>query len=612
MKFDADGNLWIPESSGSRVDRFTPSTGELRFYLGFTNPVHIDLFGGNVYVSEETEGNGTVAILDPRVAPYTSFLITPQDLTVAPPITQKPATIMDSVITPLTYTPTVAPFAAADLTVTTSTVGIMHFGYNKTNAYGLTVAGGAVWAGSDGFLVRLVPQTIGDPTDQTIPVALQYGGDPVDRVRVDLTLSNRGTGTISGRALFEFSAAAYPKNTPFTLGPGETAVLSDAFVGAPTTLALVTGSIRLQVNSGTASDLFASARSALYLDNSGSFGFALPAQTTAEILQPGQSRTLFTNTRANEQTTFGYFSPGGGEATVQLVAPDGTLRGTKTLSVESNVTAQYNPAASFFGVAPEPGDVLRVTVTAGGLQPWVLIQDPVTRDVAVSLPISTTTDAVIPSVASLPTENVLWTSTLQISNPDTTETANVVATYYPIGAGPSAGVPLAVLPGGSLDLGDVVVSLFNASGTQGAVVLTSDLPVAISQRTAAQSLSDGGQYAGQGAALDGSSPVPAAGMEAVAVPDTATRRTNLMLFNRGSAGTATINAFDAAGAAVGQIVLPIGARTATRVNRVLAAAGAGGTPIGRIQVTATAGMQLYAETVEVDAGTLDTDVAPLH
>ena len=84
--------------------------------------------------------------------------------------------------------------------------------------------------------------------------------------------------------------------------------------------------------------------------------------------------------------------------------------------------------------------MLRVTVTAGVLQPWVLIQDPVTRDVAVSLPIEATTDAVIPNVASIPSgSRILWTSSLQISNPDPRERgARVASTYYPIGGSPTA------------------------------------------------------------------------------------------------------------------------------------------------------------------------------
>jgi virginiamycin B lyase len=610
LKFDSEGNLWIAEFSGTRVDRFNPATGELRTYLGFASPVHLDIFGGNIYVSQQTGGNGRISILDPKVAAHQTVTLTPDTLTVAV-LPRLPAQIRDSVITPITFTSTLAAFAPADLTVTASGAGVLNFQYNKTNAYGLTVDNGAVWTGSNGFLVRLIPQTLGGPTDQTIPLALQYGSAPADTVRVDLTLSNRGSEAISGTALFQYSAGAFPRSRAFTLAPGETALLQDAFAGAATSQDLVNGPIRLQVTAGQAADLYASARSARYLDNSGSFGLAAPAQNAAEILQSGTVRTLFTGSRTGDIATFGYFSPAGGQAVVQLIAPDGTVRGTQEIEVASNVVVEHNPTASLFGVAPEPGDVLLMTVTAGVLQPYVSVQDPATRDVAISLPIAASTDLVIPNVASIPTGSVLWTSTLQLSNSDAAHPATVVATYFPIGSGASS-VTLTLPPGGSLAIADVVADLFGAAPGQGALTLTSNVPIAASQRIAAQAVGGGGQYASQSPALDGSTAVPSGGLEAIGVLNTNYRRSNLLLFNRGAAGTVTINAFDASGAAVGQLLLPVGAQSAARVNRVLEAAGAGGVDLGRIRVQASAGMQLYAQTVDVDGVTADTDLYPLR
>ena len=311
LKFDSEGNLWITEFTGTRVDRFTPSTGELRIYPGFSNPVHLDIFGGNIYVSQQTGGNGRISILDPRVAAHQTVTLTPTDLTLADPITRPDADFRDSVITPVTFTSTLAPFAPADLTVTSSGTGLLNFNYNKTNAYGINVDNGAVWTGSNGFLVRLVPQTLGGPTDQTLPLALQYGAAPSDTVRVDLTLSNRGTQPISGTALYQYSAGAFPAARRFTLAAGQTVLLGDAFAGAATSQELVNGPIRLQVTAGTATDLYASARSARYLDNSGSFGLAATAQTLGETLQSGAVRTLFTGSRAGDIATFGYYSPSG-------------------------------------------------------------------------------------------------------------------------------------------------------------------------------------------------------------------------------------------------------------------------------------------------------------
>lgn len=614
MRFDEDGFLWITEFSAGRVDRFDITTGELRIYPGFLNPLHLDLFGGNVYVSEEsgatTSGaHGRVAILDPLVAPYVTQTLTPVTLTVGT-LTRSPAQIRDSVIAPVSFTPVNAAFAASDLIVTGGTPGILHVEHSKVNAYGIAVSGGAIWTGADGFLVRLVPQTIGGATDQTVPVALQQGSEPADLVRVDLTLYNRGNASLSGNALYQFSAGAFPKAKPFTVGPGETVLLEDAFLGAPSAQSLVLGPVRLQVTSGQASDLVASVRSARKRDDSGTFGLALPAQTSAEALQTGMSRTLFMASRPADISIFGYFSPSGAQAVAQLYAPDGTLRGTRTIAIESNVWVEHNPAASFFGAAPEPGDVVRVTVTSGVLQPYADVQDPLTRDVAISLPVEATTDAVIPNVASLPSGSAFWISGLQVSNPDTTRAATVTATYYPMGSGSSVVAGLSIPAGGTVAVTDAIADLFHASPGQGAIVFASDVPVAVWQRLAAQSKADGSQFASQSAALDAGATIAPGGATAAGVFATPSRRTNLLLFNRGAAGTATITVFDGSGATVGQILLPIGDHAAARVNRVLQAAG--GTGVGRIRVEASAGMRLYAQTVDVDAVTGDTEIANLR
>jgi sugar lactone lactonase YvrE len=612
MKFDSDGFLWMVELSGNRMDRFDIHTGEFRSYLGFNRPIHLDFYGGNIYVTQQTGGNGLLSIVDPRVAPYTVQTITPVDLVVAPPLARPNGSLRTSVITPVTFTPTNAQFASSDLVVTLSVPGILFVQWASPNAYGLVVDGGAFWAGSDGFLVNIVPQTLGGPTDQTIPIALQIGSPPADAVGVDLTLYNKGSTTISGTAFLQYSAGAFPYSRTFDVPAGGTTVLHDAFVGAATGTALSLGSVRIQVTSGTATDLAASARSARGVANNGTYGLTLPAQAASEILGVGASRVLFTGARPTDVSTFGFFSPTGGTATAELIGADGTSRATATIHVVSNVLEAHNPAASFFGLAAEPGDLVRVTVTDGVLQPWILIQDSITRDVAISLPVSPTADAVIPNVSSIPIGSRLWTSGLQAFNPAPGSAATVQATYYPIGGSPLT-ASFSLAPLGSASYGDMVTELFEAPPGQGAVVLTSNVPVAISFRNTARNLDDGSEYACQSPALDGAASVGAAGATAIGVEWTATRRTHLLLFNRGSAGTVTIHGIDASGASVGTLSVPVGANAAARVNSVLDALGAPDTTsVGAIRVEASPGMRLYAQTVNVDGVTGDTDLVALR
>ena len=660
-RFDESGYLWITESAGGRVDRLDPcpsqsssqraagcsggleDTIELHSWLGFTNPVHLDLFGGLVYVSEQTGSNGRVTILDPRIAPHgPSQLLAVQVLpflgdqssapigatgvirTIRPTPSSttcsttlpRPSTspCFDSTITPVNFTPTNAAFAASDLTVASVVPGLLSITFARTNAYGIGVRGGAVWAGSTASLVRLVPQTIGGSTDQTLPVAFQFGAPPADKVRADLTLHNKGSARVSGTALFQYSPAAFPHALAFDVGPGETALFSDAFVGAPTSASLMIGSVRLQVSTGTATDLLVSLRSNAVTDAGGSFGISLPAEAADQAVKTGDSRTLFTGARPGEVSVLGLFSPSGGQGTATLVASDGTVRGSQPISLESNVWLEHNPAASFFGLAPQPGDVIRIAVTSGVLQPYVTIQDPLTHDLALSLPVGTSTQAVIPNAGTAGgSGGTLWESGVFLSNPDPANGATVQATFYPLDAsGPAVTETRSLPPGSSLAILDAVTDLFHAAPGQGAIVLTSDLPVAASLRVSAQATPDAGQYASMLGAIDAAAAVPPGGALGIGIPNTPLRRTTLFLFNRGAAGVVQLTGYDASGNVVGHLSVSLASNVATRVSQILPSLGAPGTSLGSVRVEAATGMQVYAQTAEVDAQTSDTEYSDLH
>src|SRR6185436_10303101 len=95
-------------------------------------------------------------------------------------------------------------------------------------------------------------------------------------------------------------------------------------------------------------------------------------------------------------------------------------------------------------------------------------------------------------------------------------------------------------------IADVLPTLFAVSAGQGALLVSSDVPVAVSSRVAARKSE--GDYATFAAALDGAASIPdGATATAFGVPQTAVRRTHLLLFNRGSAGNVTIVGYDGAG-----------------------------------------------------------------
>ena len=621
MKFDEQGFLWITELSGTRVDRFDPVTGGLRVYPGIADPLHLDIFAGRIYVSQETGGNGSVAVLDPNVAPFSGGTLSSSPIELRTPaggatqvsircsVTISPASPCPTpnILTPTTFDSTNAQLAASDLPVTSSTPGILVTGFNSTQAYGLLVDGGAVWVGSGGKLIRLVLQTVGTADDLSVPVALQYGGPTNDQVRVDVTLFNRGNASITGDALFLFSPGSPVPSKRFSVGPGQTVLISDAFAGAPSEVSLLIGPVRLHMLSGQASDLLATVRTARALPSGASFGIAARAQPIAGPLSMGQTGTLFTGHRSSDISIFGFYSPTGANATATLVAPNGSVRGMGAIAIASNVAEEFNPAASFFGVSPEPGDVIRVQVTSGNLQPYVNIQDALTRDLAQSLPVAAGTDLVLPNAGSTAAgAGRTWASGLFLSNPDSTRAANVAATFVPLNGGSPVPAFLSLPAGGSLAFGDVVGDLFHASPAQGAITLLADVPIAAAIRFAAQNGPDQGQYASLAPALDGGAAVPSGGVLAFGLPSTPVRHATLFLVNRGAAGTATITGFDGNGGPAGQLAVPVASGAATRVDRILETLGSAAT-LGHIRLDASAGMQLYAQIVEVDSDTGDTE-----
>ncbi len=610
MKFDDQGFLWISMFSGAQMVRFNPATGELVSYIGFAGPIHFDIFAGRLYVAEAFGDNGRVVVLDPLLAVGSTAVLPSETLTVGAAPNKLPALIHDSTITPTTFTSTVAGMAATDLLTTNPLPGFLRTQFPFINAYGIRVAGGAVWVGSATVLARLVINTIGSPSDLTVPVAAEFGVSPGDRIVTDVTLYNRGDAPISGDILYLYSPAAFVPSTPYTVGPGQTVLLSDALKGSSSNTAVLFGPVRVRVSTGAAGDLVATVRTSHLLDDGSSFGFAIPARSSGDSLGPGSTRTLFTGNRTSEASIFGFFSQGGAEATAALLAPDGSVRGTRSFSLAANIAQEFNPAASAFGVPAEPGDVLVVSVSSGSLQPYVNVLDLGTFDTAISLPVAATRDAVFPNLGTLVGfGDTSFVSDLLLSNTDRANPANVTVSYFPAGTSDSPLVStLTLAPGASQAIADVLGTLFAVTAGQGALIVSSDVLVAVSSRIAARQAA--GDYATFSAALDGGDTIVGGSIgTAFGVPQTAVRRTHLLLFNNGFAGTVTIVGYDGSGNVVGQLSVDIGEAEAIRVNSVMEQLGAPGQSVGRITVMSAPGMQLYAQTAEVDLDTGDVEIA---
>jgi streptogramin lyase len=614
IQFDDQGFLWISQVSGQRVDRFNPATNVIESFLGFANPIHFDLFGGRAYVTEADGGNGQVAVLEPLLAARAERTIEPQTLAVGSIVNGRRATIRDTTITPTTVAVTPETIPAEDLEVTASLSGILRTEIPYTSAYGIAVVGGEVWIGSNGRLAKVVLQTIGSGSDLAAPVATQLAGPVETEGRVDITLSNLGDTTIAGEALYLFSPGFFAARAAFTVPAGATVVLTDAFADLGSSTVPISGPVRIRVTSGPVENLAVSVRTAQARADGGSFGYSTPALTGAEGLGEGESRTLFTGGRESETSILGFYTPSGAEATFTLVSPDGTVRGTLPISIAANIAQEFQPAASAFGVAAEPGDVVRVAVSGGVLFPYVRIVDAGTHDVALSQPVESTVEGVFPNAGTaVGLFDTSFVSDLFLSNPDSTRDAEVRVAYYPLDPFAAAAfAPVTLPPGGSIVVANVLGTLFGVESGQGTLVVEADIPIASSLRVASRKAE--GDFAVLALPIPGSGVVPPGGSAtAIGVPQTASRRTNLILFNAGQAGVATVIAINGNGDETGRTAVAIGENRSVRLDSVMALLGVTTDQNnGRLVVEASEGMLLYAWTAEVDAVTGDVEVQPLR
>ncbi len=306
------------------------------------------------------------------------------------------------------------------------------------------------------------------------------------------------------------------------------------------------------------------------------------------------------------------YSPAGSRGVLTLQGADGAIRGVRPFNLAANIREEFNPAASAFGVEPQPGDVVRVSVEAGSLQPYVNVVDLGTVDVAAFVPVLAAADSVIPNAGTVVgAGDRSFVSDLFLSNPDAVATAEVSLAYYPyLATGPPILATVSLAPGASRAIPDFLPELFGLTAAQGALLVTSTVPVATGVRIAARSAP--GDYGGFASAIDGASGLSGGSAIAVGLPQTAALRSHLLLYNRGLPGSITVTGFRADGSQAGQFTLEIGDHAVTRVNSVFTAFGITNQPGGRIRIDVPDGMNVYVWTAEVDGHTSDVDLAPLR
>ncbi len=350
-------------------------------------------------------------------------------------------------------------------------------------------------------------------------------------------------------------------------------MLQDAFGNVGTAAVLASGNVRIVAATGNPADLQATVRSSRVTPLGASYGYAIPARGIPRSLGAGSSAILFTGARETEASILGYYTLEGAVGELTLVAPDGTVRGVRPFNIAVNTREEFNPVAAAFGVDQEPGDIVRVSVTSGTLQPYVNILDLGTFDVATSVPVQPLEDMIVPNAGILIGANdTSFVTDLYLSNPSAASAADVSVTYYALySSGPpqTAHVSLAALESRTVE--SVLLELFGITSGQGALFLDPSIPVAAAVRVGARTA--GADYAGFAPALDGTGGLTNGSVTAIGLPQTGYRRTNLLFYNRGLAGSVTVTGFLADGTEAGSVEVPLGDHEPGRLNAVFSAFG---------------------------------------
>ncbi|HYX22182.1 MAG TPA: hypothetical protein VFA98_15170 [Thermoanaerobaculia bacterium] len=632
IALDDNGRLWVTQRSGDRVDQLDPASGNLYSYTGITAPIHFEIVEGSLYITSIAT-TSTVSVLDPKLALVSSVTgITPGELPVGctsnvphdgcQAANTPPVTIRQTVIVPCTPNGTTAcwsdftsaPAAINPGSISTTNVatapGILTTTFSSSNTYGITVAGGRIWTGTDGHLAALNLQTIGDPADRSVPMATSVAGPANDKVRIDVTLANQGSSPLGGRALYLFSPGSFAPTAAYTIPAGGTAFLSDAFGNLATSSVVTNGPVRLNTTTGTPGDLLASVRSLRITPDGGTFGYLLPGQSAATSLAQGSTTTLFTGADSGHVSILNLYSLNDAQATLSLFAPDGTLRATQNFDIAKNATLSYNPAASAFGVAAEPGDAIRVQVTTGTLQASALVFDPGTIDVLPSLPAVSAPSLVIPWVGSYANGDRSFASDLYLSNPSPDTAASVHLTLYGTGTTAAMGTAtLALAPLQTLAIPNFLNEVFGVPAVQGAVTLTANTPIAASVLVATHVAA--GDYGTFASALDASVGVSGASAFAIGLPQTATRSGLITLFNTGTPGDVTLDGFKANGSPAGTLTVHLDTNEPAVVGPVFALLGVSNQDAGRVRIDVPEGMRVFGWSAATDNVTGDIDLTSI-
>ncbi|HYS55332.1 MAG TPA: hypothetical protein VER58_16365 [Thermoanaerobaculia bacterium] len=165
--------------------------------------------------------------------------------------------------------------------------------------------------------------------------------------------------------------------------------------------------------------------------------------------------------------------------TIRILDDRGTLVRMVPYSLQPGELQQNNIAAYDVGNLDDGRIEVTVESATGSVSAYASVLDKITNDPLAVTPVQVSQISasryVLPGMAALTNAATNFHSDIRIYNGSSTQAAVVNATFYPQSSGtPKTFGPFSIEPGGVRAFDDAVVSMFNANGQGGSIVLTTN------------------------------------------------------------------------------------------------------------------------------------------
>lgn len=625
-----DGALWFTLYAAGQIGRFDVAKNEVRLYnLGPADtPYDIQAYKDRFVYTEQT--TGYIGFLDPAASEFTSYTLTPTDITTTTLPPGDPVVPQTTTITPTT----------ADIAPAASPVAVNGYGVpglavipaaNGNLLYGFVIdkARGRMFYGTSGNIGAIGPPLPINANDVYLPSAASIAGANGARYVTQLVTWNRATPDSTGAT----KAITFIERL---LPSGWIAGLSPSYVATIPAKALVSqtdpigsemkgpdnfGALRASTSTDSvATDLFAWGRVSTAAQDGGSYGYSRNAVKADASIGAGQTGFFFCPPDVTQRVNAGFLAVDASKGTVSIVDPTGVTRASVAFDYPPGYHIQASQVFKAFGLDPIPSARVVFTVFSGRVLPFGVSVDPSTNDPIELVVFRSDAGATLQWLQGVArgagSLGPLSTTDLQIFNRGT-DAAQVNLQFLAASTQAATGTPasfptfaLTVPPGQVVSLPDVLGRNLGVSSLSGSLAVVSDKHVDAFARVTTTSAA--GRYGFGIAALAGGESA-AAGSRGVFIAATdngfGVVQSDLVLTNPTyDPATVTLNATSADGAVTKSMDITLVGKEVRILPAAFYTVAGFGQDVGRLDVVpATGSASVFATLLRTDLRTGDVD-----